>query len=117
MEAPNKDQILEAAKTSPEAKAALLKLFPSVFEDERLIDLTELTLNSQFSYIHSPNLFAQGSVGRATKNETGLLLSVRSTVKSNYNGKAFWLNDRNFEWFILRDVAGELVLVPKKKLE
>lgn len=32
----SKDKVLEAAKTSPEAKAALKKLFPDMFEDKRV---------------------------------------------------------------------------------
>lgn len=49
----NKDQVLEAAKTSPQAKKALEKLFPSVFEDNRVF----CRIGSVFLRSSCPNNF------------------------------------------------------------
>ena len=82
---PTKEQILEAAATSPEAKQALEKLFPEYFG------------------IYVPKIksicFPDGS---------------RCIENSIDNKDRFWLNGE-YNWSIEKDPAGGLYLIPTKK--
>lgn len=95
MKTPTKEQILEAAKTSPEAKDALKKLFPEVFEEDKYFDLTELNGGSQ-------------SFG----TRIGNLMCIRTC--GEYANKAFFLADF-YKWEIKIDNLGYECLIPTKK--
>lgn len=84
---PTKEQVLEAASTSKEAKDALVKLFPKYFEDDKYVDLT--------------------------KESIGNFLCIRENGK--YKHKGFYLVGQ-YDWEITKDDRGVLVLLPTKKV-
>jgi len=96
MEQPTKEQILEAAKTSPEAKEALTKLFPTVFEDEKSIDLRKLIIDGYWQIFTLEQAKAAG------------------VDVSNLKHKAFYLCD-DYNWEFERDNGGYLCLIPTRK--
>jgi len=119
MESPTKEQIFEAAKTSKQARDALMKLYPSVFETDKYLDLTKLLVNTDFEPTSGAMLkrqpFTIESVLQASSKTTNVLLAVRGVGK--YLGKGFYLSD-SFNWeIVVDDAGGESVLVPTKKIK
>lgn len=118
METPTKEQVLEAAKTSPQAKAALKKLFPTAFADDVFLDLGMLKLASEGAeqkIIFTPHSIIEAQ-GGDPKISTTTLIELRAY--GPLRNKGFYLNTDHFHWSIERDtVTGhpESVLVPKKK--
>lgn len=90
MKTPTKEQVLEAAKTSTEAKEALQKLFPEVFED-KYFDLSGF---KDFKF--SDNFF------------------IERRVDMEYKNKSLYLDSR-VNWEIKRDSHDLLCLIPTKK--
>jgi len=88
----NKEKVLEAAKTCPDAAKVLKTLFPEVFKDEGG-DVTILG----YARIHS--------------NKEECLLENRGIGR--YKNKGFYLMP-SFNWAIVKD-AGAEVLVPTRK--
>lgn len=89
-----KEKVLEAAKSCPNAKEVLNKLFPECFENNvnNEIDLSKLTLIDE-------NLIGNGKYW-----------FIDSRFKN-----AFWLNDSYFNWELKMDNNGYLLLIPTKK--
>lgn len=116
MESPTKEQILAAAKTSKEAKAALVQLFPTVFEEERLFDLRKLKINTHFqpsaSNIDNRNVFEIQSTYDTT-DKCSTMMAVRGVGKFMHKG--FYLAN-SLEWTLEKD-DGEVILVPRKKIK
>lgn len=112
METPTNTQILEAAKTSPEAKKALMKLFPYLFEDEKYFDLGLLRVEkSGYDY----QLFTEESTKKCITTYNHIvhnLLSIRTGGKFAY--KSFFLN-KLLSWKIINDEAGEVYLIPTRR--
>lgn len=89
---PTKEQILEAAATSPEAKQALEKLFPEYFEEElNLYKRTGIGDRSLFN-VHG--------------NASNSMIAIRDY-------KSFYLSNE-FDWK-LKDFGDFQTLVPTKK--
>lgn len=84
---PTKEQVIEAASTSKEAKDALVKLFPKYFEEEKYIHI-----NDNKKIVH--------------------YLWVRGDGEYKYKG--FYLKI-DYDWKIVEDKNKTLVLVPTKK--
>lgn len=82
---PTKEQVLEAANTSKEAKDALVKLFPSYFEDEKYFSYKEL-----------------------------LNISIPVILSGKYRNKGYLLG-AHYNWDIIKDESDCIVLVPTKK--
>jgi hypothetical protein len=101
MNTPSKEQILEAAKTSPEARKALIELFPEIFQEKKYFDLSKLP-KPLFS-----NEDAR-SAGFYDKN----FLQVRKY--DTYANKAFYLSN-HYNWELVEDETGMLCLIPTKK--
>jgi len=106
MEQPTKEQILEAAKTSPEAKEALTKLFPNVFENEKPIDLRKLTIDGRC------RIFTQEQAQAAGVRHN--LICVRSFEHSDLRYISFFLCEE-YNWELKRDNGGDLCLIPTRK--
>jgi len=100
MSMPSKEQILEAAKTSKEAKQALRKLFPSYFEDEEYFDFSKCSHYTFFLGDNKPVGFYNTSI------------QIRRT--GNLQNKGFFLSC-DLNWKIVIDNKGQKVLVPTKK--
>lgn len=85
---PTKEQVLEAASTSKEAKDALVKLFPKYFEDDKYVYIeNEEKITKRFLY---------------------------TRMEGKYKNKGFYLSSE-FNWEIIKDNSGVLVLLPTKK--
>ena len=96
-----KERVLEAASGCSTAKNTLMKLFPEVFEDEKYIDLKGV----ETSYLRStgsftPSFLSEGNIAIRTGGE--------------YSHKAFLL-DSEYDWRVLKDDQGFLLLLPTKK--
>lgn len=91
-----KSRIIEASKTGAEAKAALEKLFPEVFENNKYINTAE-SENGKHWIEH---------------REGGILIAPRG--RGNYEHKGYYLHP-NFDWKIVVDDEYEAVLVPMRK--
>lgn len=88
-----KEQIIEASKTSKEAKECLEKLFPELFPKDLLV-----MVNEDYTY--------------KTKGRTIDLLRLKTL--DEYAFKGFYLND-DFNWEIKRDSKNVLCLIPTRK--
>lgn len=105
MKCPTKEQIEKAAETSPEAKKALVELFPEYFEDEKYYDLKPLLTNDY-------NCFKKGVLEKAGLQSTAI--QIRST--GEYADKGFFLNPARTNWEIIKESASSWVLLPTKKV-
>lgn len=86
-----KEKVLEAAQKCSKAKETLKSLFPEVFEDDKSVDVGSV-------------------VGKSFFNND--FLTVRRGGEYRYKG--FYLTPK-YNWEIIKDSKGELVLVPTKK--
>lgn len=103
MEYPTKEQIIEAASVSEEAKTVLEKLFPGVFEENKYFNLKHLA-------IEKSTLFSKEKA-----EKSGLIpdfMQIRGS--GEYKNKAFFL-DNCYNWEIIKDSGGTLCLIPTKK--
>ena len=96
-------RILKAAKGCPEAKRALNTLFPEVFVNEKRFNLYALAPSDLCPFT------------REQAQRAGFLderfLQIRSS--SNYEGCSFFLKS-TYDWQLLKDDAGQLVLLPTR---
>lgn len=83
---PTKEQVLEAASTSKEARNALVKLFPKYFEDEKYVDIED---NVMYKYM--------------CRRDGG-----------KYAGKGFYLIPE-YNWEIFVEENGVQTLIPTKR--
>lgn len=86
-----KEKVLEAAQKCSKAKETLKTLFPEVFEDDKSVDVGSV-------------------VGKSFFNND--FLTVRADYE--YQQKGFYLTHK-YNWEIIKDSQGKLVLVPTKK--
>ena len=82
-----KEKLLEILEEHPEAKKALMLLFPEMFEHVNLSAIENWEAND--------------------------LISIRNSVE--YKDVAFWLNDEDYHWAFKRDSEDCLCLIPTKK--
>jgi hypothetical protein len=108
------ERILQASKQCPQAREVLETLFPDVFKNDKYFDLSPIvggtgTAQYRDSLISSNKARA---IGLCHLEDGQPAIQVRRI--SNLKLKGFWLS-RRFNWEIVADDAGELVLVPTKK--
>lgn len=104
MNSPTKKQILEAAKTSPEAREALKKLFPTIINDD--LDLSKLKPASKSEYDGLYRIFSKESSIKACNDSFLIKLSI-------YKNK-FMLN-HNLNWELVTTKTGIKYLIPTFK--
>jgi hypothetical protein len=105
MKCPTKEQIKKAAATSPEAKKALVELFPEYFEDEKYFNLAPLT-KSDYDCFETRLLEKVGMKGN----------DFQIRASGPYNNKGFFLNPARINWVIVKESAASWVLLPTKKV-
>lgn len=96
-----KERILEAAKGCSDAKHVLKTLFPEVFEDDEYFDLSYLPILP----------FTEEEAIRAGFLGDNFFMVRKS---GEYENKGFILGNR-YNWKIVVDKYGYLVLLPTKK--
>lgn len=89
---PTKEQILEAAKSSPEAKKALEKLFPDVFENGPILvnvihDKSEEMTGLYFGKNNTPLVWKDDIADSLVLTGDGL----EWTMKKNQTGSCYYL--------------------------
>lgn len=100
---PTKEQILAAAKTSPEAKKALAKLFPDLFKPKGFNIKALARKGSTFK------LFTEAQA-KAAGFEDANFMEVRAC--GAYQHKGFYL-ESTYQWKLVKDGAS-MCLVPTK---
>jgi len=101
-----KEKLLKAAKESYETKAVLKKEFPEVFN---YFDLSKLKL---LDYVDEGKIFTHLS-SKEAGFDGGNFFQIRTNGKFAYEG--FFLEDEIYDWKIVRDDVGVLVLLPITK--
>lgn len=101
---PTEEQILAAAKASPEAKKALAKLFPDLFKPKEF-NIKALARKGSCSLFTSAQAKAAGF-------RDSTFMEVRDWGK--YENKGFYL-DAAYDWRLDVDDSGMTVLIPTKQ--
>ena len=101
-----KSRILEAAKVSEHAKQTLKTLFPEVFTEEKYFNLDAL------GFRYDTIFTTKQAMAAGFRNNH--FLQVRSVYE--YSGKGFYLQTSgNIIWELVKDRAGETILLPTRK--